>query len=253
MTECIDVICQACSSTNTIQVIHSTPQAGVIIDRVCQVIIAAFAAIGTVVGLFKCRIDKKLNAPELAVHFLDEQPYCEIEEMSASGGTDGIRGGNKKILLKVGVENVGPHLAKGCSIKLLSVSMADNNKELHLTVTNLRKDLKKIGKAEEGDSVQSGGMCLFELGEISVDKKEESSGRPTDSTNASEACLELHCSDGTIERLRSHQSHVNIIINLCADDFTPRKYLLHIDWKGKSVADIGTEGAFECSASSLKK
>lgn len=249
MIESIDVICQACSSTNTIHVIHSIPHAGIIIDRVCQVIIAAFAAIGTVVGLFKCRIDKKLNAPELVVNFSDEQPYYEIEEMSAAGGA----GGNKRILLKVGVENIGPHLAKNCSIKLLSVLMADNNKELHLSATNLRKNLKRIGKTEDGNSIQSGGRCLFELGEISVDKKEDSSGSPVDSAGASEACIELHCSDGTVERLRAHQSHVNIMVNLCADDFTPRRYLLHVDWKGKSVADIGTDGAFECSVSSLKK
>lgn len=250
MIENVDVVCRACSMTNTIQVVYNMSQTSAL-DRVCQIIIAAFAAIGTVVGLFKCRIDKKLNSPILDIRFSCESPYYDVEEMSAPGEV-GVRG-NRKILLKVGVENNGPYMANGCNIKLLSVSLTDGGEEIRLPATNLRKNLKRIGNVEDGNSIQSGGMCLLELGEIGVDKDEKLAGNPGDPPAASAACLALHCSDGTVECLRPHQSHVNIIVNLCADDFIPRKYLLNIDWKGRSVADIGTAGAFSCSSSCIKK
>lgn len=250
MIENIDMVCRACSATNTIHVAHVMSQAG-IVDRVCQIIIAAFAAIGTVVGLFKCRIDRKLNSPTLNVCFSDALPFYDVEAMSAPEGEIEAKSGDKKILLKVGVENVGPYVAKNCSIKLLSISLTNGNKELHLPSTDMRKNLKRIGNLEDGNSIQSGGMCLFELGEISTEKLSMNSNEPP--AVASAACLELHCSDGTVERLRPHQSSVTIKVNLCADDFIPRTYSLRIDWKGQSVADIGTEGAFSCAVSPVKK
>ena len=152
------------------------------------------------------------------------------------------------------MENVGAHSARNCNVKLLSVKLASGKQEeLPLQSTSVQKSLKHTDCSGDSGYVESGSTSLFELGEISVGSDETQAGCSVDATLASKACIELHLADGTIERLRPHQSNINILINLCAVDFVPKKYIVNIEWKGESVADIGSAGSFSCGVKLAKK
>ena len=239
-------VCEIINGTNNVvRIIIDTRSTYSWFNDVCQGVIAFIAVIGAFVAFFKRRRDM----PKLRLTFDDTDLHCHIEEVETEGGTKSSK--SSRILLRVGVENVGSVSANGCKVMMNDAIIVSDGKEERKvkTLTPSRYlTLNSDERCEKRDQLGSGETEYFKLGYICAERDSNKGAEGTVAKGSKLACIELHSSNNAPERFLPHQNHIKIPMKLCVEGGSPEEYCLELNWKGASVGAIGTAGSLTATA-----
>ena len=239
-------VCEIIDGTNNvIRIIIDTNPANSWFNDICQGIIAFIAVLGAFVAFFK----RRYEVPKLRITFDDTDLHCHIEDTEIEGGTKSSK--NSRILLRVGVENVGSVSANGCKVMMNdAIIVSDGKEERKVKTLTPPRYLTLISneRCEKRDQLGSGETEYFKLGYICAERDTNKGAEGTVSKGSKQACIELHSCNNAPERFLPHQNHIKIPMKLCVEGGSPEEYCLELNWKGGSIDAIGTAGSLTATA-----
>lgn len=220
-------------------------------ERICQIVIAAFAVFSGLWVLVRKRFDSRVEAPKLALDFDDSSKYCVVVDDDVEGGGAHI---DKKVNLRVKLENIGANIASECKVIVDDVFVFAGKKATQIS----NRGQRSLHTEESVDScsctLRSGEEVYFDLGSVraeQADLKGADAESVPGKTHA--ACIELHYCSGLSTCLLPHQNHIKIPLKVCAAGFAPHRYEIDFDWRGGFVSAIGTTGSIVAECKEVKK
>ena len=231
-------------TNNVIRLIIDTKPASSLFNDICQGIIALVAVIGAIIAFFK----RRREVPKLRLNFDDTDLHCHIEEAEIEGGEKSSK--NSRILLRIGVENIGSVSADGCKVMMNDAIVISGGRAEHKvkTLTPSRYlTLISDERCEKCDQLGSGEIEYFKLGYICAERDSNKGAEGIALEESKQACIELHSRNNIPERFLPHQNHIRIPLKLCAGGSSPEEYWIDLNWKGVSVGAIGSAGSLEAT------
>ena len=231
-------------TNNVVRLIIDAKPANSLFNDICQGIIASVAVLGAIVAFFK----RRREVPKLRLNFDDTDLHCHIEEAEIEGGAKSAK--NSRILLRIGVENVGSASADGCKVMMNDAIIISGGKaeQKVKTLTPLRYlTLISDERCEKCDQLGSGEIEYFKLGYICAERDSNKGAEGVVAEGSKQACIELHSRSNVPERFLPHQNHIRIPLKLCAGGSSPEEYWIDLNWKGGSVSAIGSVGSLEAT------
>ena len=227
-------------TNDVVNIVVSTMPSYSLINDICQGLIALVAVIGAIAALCK----RRSETPKLKMNFDGSDLHCRIEDEEIEGGVASTK--RRRILMLVGVENVGTVSANGCKVIMDEAMIVSNDKyERASNSPTPSRYLTLIDDdtCEKRDYLGSGETVYFKLGYICAEQGSRHEFEEDVAHDSKLACIELHSAKNKPERFLQHQSHINIPLKLCCEGSSPNEYHIEINWKGSSVDAIGTAGS----------
>lgn len=228
--------------TNFVHVVKVVMPAN-LFDKICQTIIAIAAVVGPIIMFFQVRINKRIMAPKLDLKLIVKKPIRKLKDPAS--GADADMEISRKLELIVELENIGPEIAKHCKVFSDRPHIIQDSVEEPLDDEAQRELLQKDNTGDcAGAELQSGAKVQYEIGDIGLGMAAGKVAEGGVEGGDDDATVNLKYKGGLTDSLLRHQSHMKQILTLTADNMSPQKYVMEINWKGTKLSDIGTPGSF---------
>jgi len=209
---------------------------------VSQIVIAAFAVISGGVAIFKYFSEKNRCAPKLTLKFEDNDHYSVVRDEAAE---EGLKCKVQTFLLRL--DNIGSCPAKDCKVRVERVSIVSGNKLSEVRIDDAKSTLLgfRQEKLKWPLEINNGDGVDLEICKIATNNAGEKGATTSGLSSAKDdACIHVLNDCGVLEILHPHQNHIRICVKIMAAMFTPKKYEFDIEWKGHSIAAIGTAASY---------